>query len=194
MLKTAFAFLFLLSAPVFGASFELDPGHTEVRFIWSHGDVSEQSGKWGDVSGTVEFDRAAPEAIAANITLKSDSAVTGVGKLDDHLASSSFFKPKQYPEITFVSTGFTANSDTTGTMTGDLTIVGKTVEIVLDVTLTHEGEHPLGKRIKFFRGNWLGIKATSELKRSDWGLNFLAPLLSDEIRLEISAEMREGGW
>jgi len=194
MFKTFFTFLLLMSTPVFAATFELDPGHTEVRFIWSHGDVSRQSGKWGDVSGQVEFDRDAPEGISANVTIASGSAVTGVRKLDEHLSSSSFFKPKNYPEITFVSTGFTPTSDTTGTMTGDLTIVGKSKEITLDVTLAHEGEHPLGKNIKFFRGNWLGIKATAEIKRSDWGLNFLAPLLSDEILLEIHAEMREGGW
>lgn len=194
MLKTLFAFLFFCAAPVYAATFELDPGHTEIRFIWSHGGVSTQSGKWADVSGSVNFDRTDPGNINANVTIKSNSAVTGVQQLDDHLGSSSFFKPRNYPEITFVSNTFTPTSDTTGTMTGDLTIVGIKKPVTLDVTLTHEGEHPLGKRIKFFAGNWLGIKASGELKRSDWGLDFLAPLLSDEISIEISAEMREGGW
>ena len=194
MLKLLTAIAFILATPVAAAEYEIDSGHTEVRFIWSHAGVSEQSGKWGTVRGKVNFDREAPENISANIKVRSNSAVTGVDELDDHLRSSSFFKSRDYPEITFVSTGFTPTSDTTGTMTGDLTIVGITKPITLEVTLLHEGEHPLGKRVKFFRGNWLGIKATSALKRSDWGLDFLSPILSDDIRLEIQSEMREGGW
>lgn len=194
MLKYIFLLAAFFAQPLQAATYELDPGHTEIRFIWSHADVTDQSGKWGDVSGTVTFDREKPAEIGAEITIKSDSAITGVPELDKHLASGSFFKPKNFPEITFVSTGFEQTGEATGILSGDLTIVGKTNPVTLDVTLTHEGEHPLGKRIRFFRGNWLGVKATGTFKRSAWGLNFLAPLLSDEIRVEVQAEMREGGW
>jgi len=194
MLKYFFILTALFAQPLMAATYELDPGHTEIRFIWNHANVSDQSGKWGDVSGSVNFDREKPGETSARITIKSDSAITGVAELDKHLASGSFFKPKDHPEITFISTSFEQTGETTGILSGELTIVGKSNPVALDVTLTHEGEHPLGKRIRFFRGNWLGVKATGTFKRSDWGLNFLAPLLSDEIRIEVQAEMREGGW
>lgn len=194
MLKALLTAAVLAASPLHAATFELDPGHTEIRFIWNHAGVSEQSGKWGDVSGTVVFDREKPETISANVSIDAASAITGVPQLDKHLASASFFKPKSHPKITFVSDGFTQTGAKTGVMTGQLTIVGEARPVTLDVELTHEGEHPLGQRIKFFRGNWLGIKATADLKRSDWGLDFLSPFLSDDIRLEIHAEMREGGW
>ena len=98
-------------APAVADTYHLDPGHTDVRFFWNHAGVSEQSGRWDGVSGTVDFDKEDVGATAVSVTIKADSVNTGVGKLDEHLISADFFETSAHPEISFKSTGVQALYD-----------------------------------------------------------------------------------
>ena len=75
-------------------------------------------------------------------------------------------------------------------MTGNLQIKDVTLPLVLDVKLIHIGEHPVGKYIDYYKGDWIGVKATGRLLRSKFNVGYAAPLTSDLIRLEISSEMK----
>ena len=92
--------------------------------------------------------------------------------------------------ITFVSTDVEQTGDKTAKVTGDLTIKGITKPLTLDVEVVHLGEHPVGQYIDYYKGQWLGIRATGKLTRSEWDVGYGAPLTSDEITLEISSEMQ----
>ena len=191
ILKTAAAAI-LLSTPVLAdaVTYAPDPGHTEVRFYWNHAGVSEQSGEWGKVTGEVSLD---PENIpAATVSLQVDPAslFTGVEALDKHMKSPDMFDIEKHGTITFVSTSVEQTGDKTAKITGDLTIKGITKPLVLDVELVHIGEHPVGQYIDYYKGQWLGVKATGTLIRSEFGVGYAAPLTSDEIRLEILAELK----
>ena len=182
------------AAPASADTYHLDPGHTDVRFFWNHAGVSEQSGRWDGVSGTVEFDKSDVGATSVAVTIKADSVNTGVPKLDEHLISADFFETSAHPEISFKSTGAIQNSAQGLQLTGDLTIKGNTKPIVLNVELVHEGPHPLGAFIPYYEGEWLGIRAKGTILRSDFGVGKFAPLTSDKIELVINSEMRLGGW
>ncbi|WP_299851337.1 YceI family protein [uncultured Roseovarius sp.] len=186
--------LLVMSSAVMAETYELDPGHTEVRFYWNHAGLTTQSGEWTKVSGTIDFDANAVNATKAMITIDPASLHTGYAELDKHLKSSDFFDVETYPEITFVSTGAVQTGASSMQLTGDLTVKGQVKPAVLNVDMTFQGTHPLGEFFDYYKGEWIGAEATTTLLRSELGVGKFAPLTSDVVELEISAEMRAGGW
>ncbi|WP_371170920.1 YceI family protein [Aliiroseovarius sp. 2305UL8-7] len=182
------------SSNAFAETYKFDPTHTEIRFYYNHAGLSEQSGQWKVIGGEVNFDPADIAATSVTVTVDPASIDTGVGPLDDHLKSADFFDVEKFPEITFTSTGVTQTSDTTITLVGDLTIKDNTKPITMEFKLNHNGPHPLGEFFDYYQGEWLGVEGTADMLRSDYGVGMFAPVTSDEVRLEISAEMRAGGW
>lgn len=182
----------LIAAPAMAApvTYAPDAGHTEVRFFWDHAGVSEQSGEWGTVTGEVTLDPTNIAGTKISITIDPASVNTGVPGLDKHMKSPDMFDVDNHPTITFVSTSVEKTGDTTAKVTGDLTIKGVTKPITLDVEMVHQGEHPVGQYIDYYKGEWLGAKATGTLKRSEFDVGFGLPLTRDEIRLEIHTEMK----
>lgn len=183
-----------LAAPAVAETYHLDPGHTEVRFYYSHAGLSEQSGEWTVIDGTVEFD---PENVAAtqvDITLDATSINTGVEAFDQHLLSADFFETETYPTITFTSTGVTQSGEESVTVVGDLTIKDVTSEITMEFSLNHLGPHPLASFGAFFEGEWLGVSGSAQVTPTELGIPFAAAVINDTVRLEINTEMRAGGW
>jgi polyisoprenoid-binding protein YceI len=174
--------------------YKFDPGHTEIRFYYNHAGLSEQSGQWKVIGGEVDFDPANVAATKVTVTVDPASVDTGVGPLDDHLKSADFFDVENFPEITFTSTGVEQTSDNTITLVGDLTIKDNTKPVTMNFTLNHNGPHPLGEFFDYYQGEWIGVQGTGDMLRSDYGVGMFAPVTSDEVRLEISAELRAGGW
>lgn len=182
----------MLSGPALaaGLTYAPDPGHTEVRFLWDHAGVSIQAGEWHKVEGSVTLDPDNIAAASVSITIDPNSLSTGVPGLDKHMKSPDMFDVEKHGTITFVSTGVEQTGEKTARVTGDLTIKGITKPLVLDVEVMHIGEHPVGQYIDYYKGQWLGIRASGKLIRSEWDVGYGAPLTSDEITLEISSEMK----
>ena len=191
MTRIAFAAaLAALPAAAFADAFAFDPAHTEVRIYWTHAGFSEQSAEFHAIDGGVTFTPDALTATRADVTVKVDSIDTGFEALDTHLKSGDFFDAETYPEIRFVSTGIEQTGERTAKMTGDLTLRGVTKPVTLDVTVVNYGEHPVGAFYDFYKGQWLGARAETVVKRSDWGIDAFIPVGSDEIRVVISTEMK----
>ena len=174
------------------STYAFNQGHTEVRFYWDHAGVSEQSGEWEAVSGSVTFDPDNIEATKVSVTIDPNSISTGFVPLDDHLKSADFFEVETFPEITFASTDVVQTGPQSVRVVGDLTIKETTLPVTMDVDLTHLGAHPVGEFLpQYYGGDWMGVEATGTLIRSAFGIGFGAPLTSDHIRLEISTEMQK---
>jgi polyisoprenoid-binding protein YceI len=54
--------------------------------------------------------------------------------------------------------------------------------VLLDVSLNAQGEHPMAKR------KAIGFDATTTIKRSDFGLSYGVPAVSDAITIRITTE------
>lgn len=176
------------------ASYEFDPSYTEVRFYYDAQGLTTQSGEWGNVTGSAEFDADDLSTIKVSVTVAADSVDTGVTALDNHLKSDDFFDVGKHPTITFESTGVRRSGISSVVMTGNLTIKGITKPVDLDVTLNHIGPHPLAALFDKYKGEWIGITASGSLLRSEFDLGFGAPITGDRIRLEIFAQMKAGGF
>ena len=176
------------------ASYEFDPSYTEVRFYYDAQGLTTQSGEWGNVPGSAEFDGENLSTIKVLVTVAANSVYTGSEALDNHLKSDDFFDVSKFPTITFESTGVRRSGVSSVVMTGNLTIKDITKPVELDVTLNHIGPHPLAAFFDKYKGEWLGITASGFLLRSEFDLGLGAPITGDRIRLEIFGEMKAGGF
>jgi polyisoprenoid-binding protein YceI len=183
--------LAICAVPAQAATYALDKQHTEVRFSWDHLGLSRQSGKFSDVTGTVEFDEAQPELAKIDVTIKVASVVTGVTALDSHLVKSKeFFDSAAHPTITFRSREVRPTGEKTAELTGDLTINGIAKPVTLAVVWNFFGPHPLGAINPVLKDKVAaGFSARTQILRSEWGLTRTIPLVSDEIRIAIEMEM-----
>lgn len=188
----------LLAASAVAASFALaglakadtyafDPGHTEIRFSWSHFGVSQMSGLITSYDGKLTFDAAAPEKSTLELTAKADSLWTHVDKLTQHLKSADFFDTAKHPEISFKTTKVEKLGEMTGKITGDLTIKGVTKPVTFDVKLVYKGDHPMTKKPV------LGFAATTTIKRSEFDVGKYVPAVADEIVITVNTEMPRQG-
>jgi len=175
-----------LSGAAFSAqaadSYKLDPTHTSVIFIVNHLGFSDYQGRFGGVTGELTLDREDPSASSASITIDLNQIDSGVEALDNHMKTADFFNVEEFPTATFTSTSVELVGDNAATVTGDLTLLGETKPLVLDVTLSGEGTHPMtGDEV-------VGFSADGVVTRTDYGMDFLVPGVGDEVTLQISSE------
>lgn len=184
-------FLAALATSARADTYKLDPEHTEVRFSWDHLGMSRQSGRFIDVEGTVEFDPASPEASRVDVVMKVASIKTGIAALDQALISTKeYFDVASYPVITFHSKNVRMTGEKSGLVGGDLTINGIVRGVILDVVWNFTGDHPLAAINPTYTGKYSsGFSATTQIRRSDFGITRTIPYVSDEILITIETEM-----
>jgi len=104
---------------------------------------------------------------------------------DDHVRGSDFLHVEEYPAITFTANGGTPESETTGTVTGDLEILGQSNPLTLNVTLNKVADYPFGHGKET-----VGISARGTVLRSDYGMDYALAngLVGDEVELIIEGE------
>jgi polyisoprenoid-binding protein YceI len=177
----AFAAVSMLAALAPGQTFSVDPVHSVVIFRIQHLGAGQFYGRFNDPAGAFTLDAANPANIRFNLTINAAKIDTANQKRDDHLRSPDFFNTRQYPTITFKSTAVEKTGDNTLKVTGDLTLLGQTRPITADVTLSGPARDPQGT-------TRAGAEAMLQLKRSDFGMNFMPGALGDEVRLVVSLE------
>ncbi len=164
------------------AKYQIDPGHTYPNFSVSHLGFSTMYGQFGKTTGTMEYDASSGKG-SVNITIDAASIYTGHKKRDKHLRSPDFFNVVEFPEITFKSTSAKLSGGN-GTVEGDLTIMGVTKPVVLNVSKIRCGKHPFNPKLT----EVCGFDATTKIKRTDFGMKYGMPAIGDEISIVIGIE------
>lgn len=196
-MKTVFAAASLaafLTAPMMtGAAlaepvaYEFDRTHTAIRATWDHLGMSRQSIYFTDYEGVLLLDLEEPANSTVDVTFNLSGGFW-VGpdqeRFEAHLESDDLFDTAQFPTARFVATSFETEDGQTGTMTGDLTLLGETRPVTLNVTLNHAGGHPFNAERQV-----AGFSASTTIQRSQWGLGYAVPAVSDEIEISIETEL-----
>jgi polyisoprenoid-binding protein YceI len=159
------------------AQYKIDPVHSQVVYKINHLGVSNQWGRFNSVEGSFNTDDGKENFQA---TVKVESLDTGNKKRDDHVKSADFFNAKQFPEITFKSTGVKKTGENAYEVTGDLAIHGVTKSISVPVTKVGEAKTPMGDRA--------GLEGSFTLKRSDYGMTGMQGPVGDEVTLFVNVE------
>ncbi len=160
----------------------LDPSHTYILWHIKHFDFSTQVGKWYINHGTLTLDKDHLDKSKVDVDIQLANIVTGIPELDKHLKEKLFFNVDQYPTATFVSNKVVMNNKTSAKVYGTLTLHGVSKPVVLSVKLNKMGISPISNLMTY------GFTATTDIKRSDFGINALIPGLGDEVKLDIEAE------
>lgn len=160
-----------------------DATHSNLGFSIVHLGISDVAGSFDDYSATIISDREDFSDAIIEATIKAESVNTGVAPRDKHLRSADFFEVEKYPTITFKSTSIKKKKKSQYQVVGDLTAKGITKPVTL--TMTHKGtiEHPRSKKPV------AGMNLTGKIKRSDFGIGEQGATLSDEVSININAEL-----
>ena len=167
-------------------TFQIDPAHSQAEFQVRHL-LTRVRGRFTDISGTIDFDQAAPERSSVSFSVRTASIDTNQPDRDAHLRSDDFFAVEKHPTLTFVSTGITARGSQQYDVTGDLTIRGITKSIVLPVTYLGVAKDPWGNEK-------LAFETEITLDRKEYGLVWNAALetggflVGDDVRVSVSVQ------
>ncbi len=182
LLTTAFGAAIATAAQAEPVAYVFDASHSQIVFQYDHLGFSTTTGMFSGFEGTISFDAADPAASAVNVSFPAESLITGWPAREAHFLSADFFGAEANELVSFTSTSIEVTGETTGLITGDLTINGITKEVTLDTTLNQMGDHPMeGKP-------WMGFDATTTLTRSDFDMGMFAPFVGDEVSIAISVE------
>ncbi|HEV2567526.1 YceI family protein [Sphingomonas sp.] len=179
-------------AAVTGGTYTVDPGHTQVIWTLDHLGFSPYSGIFGDVTGTLTIDPKNPNAAKVDVTIPVSKVTTASAGLTEHLlrpgkagGKPDFFGANP-ADARFVSTAVVANGQK-ARITGNLTLNGVTRPVTLDASFHGAGKAPAQMGGK----ENVGFRATTTIRRSEFGLGFGVPMVGDEVKLDIAAAFQK---
>lgn len=170
-----------------------DSTHTSVTWKVDHMGLSKYTARFTDAKANLTFDPANVEASTVKVTINPNSVRTDYPASDKKdfdkilATDAKYFNSTQFPAIVFNSTKVTKTGDNTGTMVGDLNLLGVTKPVTFDVTYNGSlKEHPYANKV-----GALGFSATTTIKRSDFGMDYLIPNVGDEVDVLVEVEFLE---
>ncbi|HSV81178.1 MAG TPA: YceI family protein [Ramlibacter sp.] len=169
-------------------TYVIDSVHSYPAFSIGHLGMSTIRGRFDKMAGKVVFDPAAKtgsvevKIAAASVSTGDDKRADGKRSRDEHLRSADFFNAAEFPEILYRSTKFNFKGDTLESIDGNLTMLGVTRPLRLQLPLFKCGPHPFTKK------PMCGADADATIKRTDFGMKFGVPAIADEVQLHINLE------
>ncbi len=172
---------------VTAGTYTADPAHSLIGWQVNHLGFNPYFGLFGDVSGTLIIDPANLAAAKVTATIPVSKIVTVNPELTAHLlrapaagAKPDFFGPAP-ADATFVSTSVVPAPDgISATINGNLTLNGVTKPVSMLARFFGAGTNVMNRAVT------IGFVGFTTIKRSDFGMNFIVPLVSDEVPLNIT--------
>ena len=181
----------LLSATFAAAqttTWTIDPNHSTAQFTVRHLAISNVSGSFTKVTGSVVLNEKDLTQSQVMATIDASSVDTRVPDRDKDLRSPNFLDVEKYPTLEFKSKRIVNNGGKLQ-MIGDLTLHGTTREVTLDVDgPTPELSDPWGNVRR-------GFSATTTINRKDYGLVWNNTLktgeavVGDNVKIQIDVEI-----
>ncbi|MBI1363755.1 MAG: polyisoprenoid-binding protein [Proteobacteria bacterium] len=170
-------------------TYVMDKAHASLVWRVSHFGLANYTARFTDLDAELLLDPqdVTKSKLVAHVnpmSVRTDFPYPEKKDFDGELAKGEgWFNAGKFPEITFTSTRITRTGDKTGVVEGDLTFLGVTRPVALDVTFNGGmAEHPFTKK------GVMGFSATAHIKRSDWGMNGYMQFIGDDVSIQIEAE------
>ncbi len=175
------------SSQITAGTYSADGSHTIISWRVNHFGFSDYFGLIGNVTGTLKLDPANTDATEVEMTIPVTSITTANPALTAHLlkpgkegAAPDFFGPTPADAI-FKSTQVRSTDHDEAMITGMLTLNGVTKPVSIMASFTGAGANPYSKK------QTIGFKGWGRIKRSDFGITYGIPAVTDTVDLEISA-------
>jgi len=183
---TLFLAFLLVSVSVFAqTTWTADPYHSKLGFTVTHLGIADVPGHFDKYDVNITSSKEDFSDAVIELTVQTNSVNTRVEQRDTHLKSADFFDVEKYPTMTFKSTSIKKAGEGKYTLTGDLTLAGKTKPVTMSMQYRGTTANPNANGAPV-----AGIQITGEFKRSDFdfGSKFPAPMLSDAVTIKADGE------
>ena len=164
-------------APAGESKWRIDPAHTEIGFSIDAVGYPRTVGRFTRFDGRIAIDLDRPDQSSVAFHVQSGSVDVGSESFSDYLRSGAFLDATRHPSIDFVSTSVRKVSDHVVQVSGELTLLGVTKPLTVDVDVTRG---PGGRS--------LGFEAKAAIDRLAFGMNSGFPLVSRDVDLHIASE------
>ncbi len=179
----ALAALAVSSTPSRSAShWAIDPARTHIAFFVDAIAYPRTHGEFHEFDGTIAVDLEHPARSRVSFHVRAQSVEVGSASFDDYIRSAVLLDAPHFPTIDFVSTSVEKLDDHRVRVTGDLTLLGVTRPVGVDVEIERRTE---GSHMR------LGFVAKATIDRLAFGMNSGYPVISRNVDLVISSEASE---
>ncbi|MGH6846692.1 MAG: YceI family protein [Methylocella sp.] len=161
------------------SSWKIDPSQTHVLFWVDAIGWPRTNGEFKSFEGRIDIDFDRPSRSRVDFRVAAKSVDVNSAIMDDYLRSEVFLNAANFPDLRFISTIVEKHDEHLARVTGDLTMLGVTKPISLDVEVA---------RKLAATNQRVGFKATGIINRLDFGMNSGYPLISDAIHLTVTTE------
>ena len=165
----------------------LEPSHSDLQFKIRHLMISNVTGHFGKMEGTVETEGDDLSTAKVNMTIDVDSINTHNEQRDGHLKSPDFFDVASHPKMIFESTSLQKENGENYKLHGHLTMHGMTHPVALDIEFGGIGKDSYGNTRAGF-----GIEG--KITRKDWGLTYNGAteagglVLGEDVKISANVE------
>jgi polyisoprenoid-binding protein YceI len=177
MTRTLFALataaLLAASAPAADTKYPITGDNTKLEFVGTKPDGKHEGG-FKKLNGTATVTDGKLETLKIEVEIDCDSLYSDEpqGKLTAHLKSPDFFAVKDHPKATFKTTKV-EKTDKGYTITGDLTMLGKTKSVTFPASVGLAPDAVL-------------LSTSFMIDRTDWGMNYGKDKIDDKVTIKIA--------
>lgn len=177
-------------------TYKLDKTHAYLTFSVSHGGLSDYVVNLTGYDATLEFDPADPTNSSIMMSIDPTQINTyypnpekKVEWEDELVNDPKFLNAGAFPNITFKSTSVTKTGAFDGKVTGDLTFLGMTKPVTMNVTYNGLANLPwMGET------DLIGFDAVGTFDRSNFGMTHLIKNgIGDNVTIKFSGEFVHTG-
>jgi polyisoprenoid-binding protein YceI len=155
---------------------KLSADNTTIKFVGSKKD-GKHEGTFKKVDGTLSVNAEDVSKSKLEVKIDITSMTTDTEKLTGHLKSPDFFDAKRFPEAKFVSTGIKSDGKDKYTITGDLTMHGKTHAVSFPATAATAGDTTT-------------VSGECEIDRNDWGITYGKGNVNPGVKLTLEVKLK----
>jgi polyisoprenoid-binding protein YceI len=162
----------------------LDKDHASLLFKINHMGFSSYVGRFNDFEVSLDFDPNNIENSRIEAIIDMRSIDVNNSDFAETLAGPGWLDTDNFPQAVFRSVSLKKVDEKQLIVQGDLTFLGVTKTLNIEVTLNGAANNPLTRKFT------LGFAANLSFKRSDFGLKKFIPIVGDEVAIEIHSEFQ----
>ncbi len=141
--------------------------------------MTQIRGRFNKTTGTITLDRVGKTgSIEAEIDVATVD--TGYARRDELLRTENYFDASKFPTMTFRSKNLRYGGETLVGADGELTLLGVTRPVSLELASLTCITHPTNKR------ETCGAVASGTIRRSDFGMTRASRSIGDDVRIFIN--------
>jgi polyisoprenoid-binding protein YceI len=164
------------------SNWAIDPARTRISFAIDAIGYPRTEGEFRQFEGRISVDFDHPMQSRVSFRVEAQSVDVGSASFSDYLRSQAFLNADRFKEIAFTSTTVEKIDERQIRVTGDLTMLGMTRPLTVDVEVSRQTGQSHAR---------LGFTARAKIDRLAFGMNSGFPIISRDVDLTVASEAIE---